>query len=60
MATFAMVLRVWCDLFIVKYSRDIYDDTLAVRSDFLAELRGRVSKVISISQVDAFMSMVDG
>ncbi|MBU9614225.1 hypothetical protein KTE96_21035 [Burkholderia multivorans] len=58
--TFADVLHIWCDLFITKYAKDVYDDTLALRPDFLAELRQRVSQKLSNTQTDVFMSMVDG
>ncbi|MBR8060214.1 hypothetical protein [Burkholderia dolosa] len=59
-ATFAVVLQIWCDLFITKYSKNVYDDTFAIRSDFLVELRQRVSQWLSSAQTDVFMSMVDG
>ncbi|WP_133295622.1 hypothetical protein [Burkholderia reimsis] len=57
---FAVALRIWCDLFVTRYSKDIYDETLAVRPDFLAELRQRVNQTLSNAQTDVFMSMVDG
>ncbi|WP_322088039.1 hypothetical protein [Burkholderia sp. BCC1999] len=57
---FAEALRIWCDLFVRRYSKDIYDDTLAVRPDFLAELQQRVNQTLSNTQTDVFMSMVDG
>ncbi|QKM57667.1 hypothetical protein CG017_05746 (plasmid) [Burkholderia glumae] len=59
-AAFAVALRTWCDLFVRRYSKDIYDDTLAVRPDFLAELRQQVNQTLSNSETDVFMSMVDG
>ncbi|MBU9469215.1 hypothetical protein [Burkholderia multivorans] len=58
--SFAEVLHIWCDLFVAKYARNVYDDTLALRPDFLAELRHRVSQKLSNAQTDVFMSMVDG
>lgn len=58
-AKFATVLRIWCDLFITRYSKNIYDGTRAVRSDFLTELRQRANQSLSDAETDVFMSMVD-
>ncbi|WP_414441474.1 hypothetical protein [Burkholderia sp. 22PA0106] len=59
-AVFAEALRIWCELFVAKYDRDIYDASNAVRADFLLELRQRVGAVLSLEGVDVFMAMVDG
>jgi len=58
--TFAEALLIWCDLFVRRYSKNVYDDTLAVQPGFLSELRQRISKTLSDAGTDVFMSMVDG
>ncbi|TKC89207.1 hypothetical protein FAZ69_09565 [Trinickia terrae] len=60
MEPFATVLLTWCDLFVQQYSKDIYDDTFAIRPDFLAELRQRIDQTLPVAEADVFMSMVDG
>jgi hypothetical protein len=57
---FAEALRIWCDLFVKRYSKDIYDETLAVRPDFLADLRQQISQTLSAAETDVFMSMTGG
>ncbi|WP_446904417.1 hypothetical protein [Burkholderia sp. YIM B11467] len=59
-AVFAKVLRVWCDLFIGQYSKNIRDNMLAVRPDFLADLRQHINQTLSDAGAEVFMAMVDG
>ncbi|MEK6347267.1 MAG: hypothetical protein V4764_07290 [Burkholderia sp.] len=59
-AAFAEALRIWCELYVVKYERDVYDDTDALRPAFLLELRQRVGAVLSAQGLEVWMEMVNG
>ncbi|MBN3723657.1 hypothetical protein [Burkholderia sp. Ac-20379] len=59
-AAFAEALRIWCELYVAKYGRDVYDETDALRPDFLLELRQRVSAVLPADGLETWMDMVNG
>ncbi|CAB3770805.1 hypothetical protein [Burkholderia paludis] len=57
---FAHALCIWCELFVGKYSRDIFDDTYEIRPAFLAEIRSRMGEALPDADVPVFMEMIDG
>ncbi|WP_423378191.1 hypothetical protein [Burkholderia sp. LMG 32019] len=59
-AHFAHALCIWCDLYVGKYARDIFDDTYEIRPAFLAEVRSRIGDALPDPEAAVFMEMVGG
>lgn len=57
---FAHALCIWCELYVGKYSRDIFDDTYEIRPAFLAEVRSRISEALPDAEAVVFLEMVGG
>ncbi|MBN3839914.1 hypothetical protein [Burkholderia sp. Ac-20349] len=57
---FAHALWIWCDLYVGKHARDIFDDTDEIRPAFVAEVRSRISDALPDAEAAVFMEMVDG
>ncbi|KVS59519.1 hypothetical protein WK41_35210 [Burkholderia cepacia] len=57
---FAHALCIWCELYVGRYSRDIFDDTYEIRPAFLAEVRARIDEALPDAEAAVFMEMVGG
>ncbi|OXJ40375.1 hypothetical protein CFB82_02395 [Burkholderia sp. HI2714] len=57
---FAHVLWIWCDLYVGKYSRDIFDDTFEIRPAFLEEIQSRIGEALPDADAAVFMKMIEG
>ncbi|POM19902.1 Uncharacterised protein [Burkholderia cepacia] len=57
---FAHALCIWCELYVGRYSRDIFDDTYEIRPAFLAEVRARIGEALPDAEAAVFMEMVGG
>ncbi|VWB80738.1 hypothetical protein BLA13014_03712 [Burkholderia aenigmatica] len=57
---FAHALWIWCDLYVGKHARDIFDDTDEIRPAFVAEVRSRISDALPDAEAAVFMERVDG
>jgi len=53
-------LHAWGDLFLRQRARDVYDDTEALRPEFVQALHERIAGVLPPEQADVFMDMVTG
>ncbi|NHB07380.1 hypothetical protein GWK53_12750 [Burkholderia cepacia] len=60
LAHFAHTLCIWCELYVGRYSRDIFDDTYEIRPAFLAEVRARIGEALPDVEAAVFMEMVGG
>lgn len=54
----AAALHAWGDLFLRQYHQDVYDDTYALRPEFVEALRARIHAVLPPAQANVFMEMV--
>lgn len=59
-AQFAKSIKTWCDLFVIEFSKKIYNDDFSVRADILERLRQSLDLVLSEPQKKTFVRMVDG
>ncbi|WP_174939768.1 hypothetical protein [Burkholderia lata] len=57
---FARALWIWCDLYLGKHSRDIFDDTDEIRPAFLEEIQSRIGEALPHAEAAVFMEMVGG
>lgn len=51
-------LIVWCELFLVKYQKEIFTDDFVIRDEFALELREALSKVLPPPCVNVFLRAV--
>lgn len=57
---FAQSLNVWCQLFVLELRKNVYNDDMSLRPDFLERLGDRLKTILSERQASAFIRMVDG
>jgi hypothetical protein len=57
---FAHALWIWCELYVRKHLRDIFDDTYEIRPAFLEEVRSRIGEALPHAEAVVFMEMVSG
>jgi hypothetical protein len=59
LAQFDAALSVWCELFLVKYDRDVFTDDFVLRDEFLSALRQALAKVLPPPCVEVFLKALD-
>ncbi|NTY35593.1 hypothetical protein [Burkholderia diffusa] len=57
---FAHALWIWCDLYVRKHLRDIFDDTYEIRPAFLEEIQSRIGEALPDAEAAVFMEMIGG
>lgn len=60
LASFCEALKIWCDLYFVRFKTGILDSTYAVKPEVIDALQSELSKIFSHEDVRGFMKLLSG